>query len=153
MSVALILTVVASGCRHYNSGEAARPGVSFGRAVIKVKGQTVAVEVANTPDLIAQGLMCRESLPPDEGMLFVFPVEQILSFWMKNTRFPLDIAFVQDDGTIAQFARLEPFSRRSCTSKRRARFALEMSRGWFERNGVGVGDRVEIAEEIAESAD
>ena len=152
VSVALILTVAMSGCRHYRPGEDARPGVSFDRAVIKVKGRAVIVEVANTPDRIARGLMYRDSLPRDEGMLFVYPVEQILSFWMRNTRIPLDIAFIQDDGTIAQIARMEPLSRRSCQSGRRARFALEMNRGWFEANGVEVGDRVEIPEEAAESA-
>ena len=152
LSVALVLTAGASGCWRPRAAQEARPGIRFDRAVIKVKGKAVTVEVANTPDKIARGLMYRDSLPRDEGMLFVYPVEQILSFWMRNTRIPLDIAFIQDDGTIAQIARMEPLSRRSCQSGRRARFALEMNRGWFEANGVEVGDRVEIPEEAAESA-
>ena len=152
MSVALVLAAAASGCWHYRPGEEARPGVGFDRAEIKVKGKAITVEVANTPDKIARGLMYRKSLPREEGMLFVHPVEQILSFWMKNTHIPLDIAFIQDDGTIAQIERMEPFSRRSHVSGERARFGLEMNWGWFEANGVKVGDRVEIPEDIAESA-
>lgn len=145
MSIAFGLTLTMSGCRNHRPGEEARSGVSFDRAVIKVKDKAIIVEVANTPDRIARGLMYRDSLPRDEGMLFVYPVEQILSFWMRNTRIPLDVAFIQDDGTIAQIARMEPSSRRSYVSEERARFALEMNSGWFEANGVTVGDRARIS--------
>jgi len=115
--------------------------------------RTVEVEVANTPDLIARGLMGRRSLAPDEGMLLVYRVEQILAFWMKDTPLPLDLAFLDRDGRVLEIVSMEPMSRRRHVSKERAKFALEMNRGWFAANGVKVGDAVRIPAPVAASAE
>lgn len=73
-------------------------------------------------------------------MLFIFPDEWMLSFWMKNTGLPLSIAFARRDGTIVSIEDLEPYSERPVSSRLPARYALEMSRGWFARHGVLEGD-------------
>jgi uncharacterized membrane protein (UPF0127 family) len=84
--------------------------------------------------------MYRESLPEDHGMLFIYPQEAPLAFWMRNTPLPLSIAFADASGRIVRIATMEPFSEQPIPSGRPARYALEMNRGWFERRGVFVGD-------------
>jgi len=111
---------------------------------IRVAGREVTVEVADTPDARSQGLMHRDSLPEDYGMLFVYPEEQILSFWMRNTRIPLDIAFIDRSGFILEIQHMEPHDDTSHASRQPAMYALELRSGWFEDHGVEPGDRVEF---------
>jgi len=121
------------------------PAKADGKITIRVDGTPVRVEVANRPEERRRGLMFREALPADEGMLFVFEQEQYLSFWMKNTLIPLSIAFISRDGEIVDIQDMEPLDdRTSHRSARPALYALEMNRGWFERHHVEVGDRVEF---------
>ncbi|MDD5557619.1 MAG: DUF192 domain-containing protein [bacterium] len=119
------------------------------RATLTAGGKAARVEVARRPHEQARGLMFRRRLGEDEGMLFVYDSPQTLCFWMKNTRLPLDIAFMDAGGRITQVERMRPHDAgtRHC-SETPAQFALEMNRGWFERNGVGVGDRVELPRDI-----
>jgi uncharacterized membrane protein (UPF0127 family) len=92
-----------------------------------------------------RGLMFTESLPADEGMLFVFEREQILSFWMKNTPLPLSVAFIDRKGRIVEIRRMEPLDEDTLhTSRRPAMYALEMNAGWFQEHQVKVGDSVEF---------
>lgn len=123
---------------------------------MEINGVPVAIEVAITPAEQAQGLMYRESMDENRGMLFVYEEPRYMSFWMKNTRIPLSIAFIRDDGVIGNIEDMEP-QRGSIvpsgryTSKYRSLYALEMNRGWFERNGVGPGDRIDIPTDAIEA--
>lgn len=137
--LAALLAWVAVGC-------APRSDVRF--AEIKVAETPVRVEIADTPETRAKGLMHRESLPADEGMLFIYDRPQVLSFWMKNTSIPLSIAFVDSRMKIIRIADMAPFEERSHDSVAPALYALEMNQGWFRRNGVRVGDEVWIPEEL-----
>lgn len=111
---------------------------------IRVGGVEVLVEVADNPTQQALGLMFRDSLPEQEGMLFVYPEERVLAFWMRNTRIPLDIAFIDAQGVIVDVQSMEPYTETPHVSARPARYALEVRRGWFARHGVGIGDRVAL---------
>lgn len=111
---------------------------------IRVAGQRIMVEIAQTEAERQRGLMHRESLPPDQGMLFVYPEERPLGFWMKNTLIPLDIAYIDREGRIVDIQHMEPLDERTYPSRRPAMYALEMNQGWFEAHGVEVGDRVEF---------
>ena len=113
------------------------------RTTLRIKDKTISVELARTRAEHELGLMFRDSLPTDEGMLFVFAAPEKLSFWMKNTKVPLSIAFLGADGAIRQIEDMEPFSTDPVPSKDECQYALEMNRGWFRRNGVGVGDRLD----------
>ena len=116
-----------------------------GKITIRVDGIGVRVEVADNPEERRQGLMFRETLPTDEGMLFVFEREQLLSFWMKDTTIPLSIAFISRDGEIVAIQDMEPLDERTFhQSPRPALYALEMNQGWFEGHEVEVGDRVKF---------
>ena len=105
------------------------------------------VEIADTPWSREQGLMYRRALGVNEGMLFVFSDEQRLSFWMKDTYVPLDIAFAGSDRIIYQISDMAPLSTKSTKSIRIARYALEAPAGWFAANGVRVGGRLLTAQE------
>lgn len=115
---------------------------SDGLVALEVGGVPVRVEVADTPDERRRGLMHRDSLPADQGMLFVYPEEQTLSFWMRDTGLPLDIAFIDRRGVIVDIQQMEPYTEELYRSRSPALYALEMNRGWFEAHGVEVGDRV-----------
>lgn len=107
-----------------------------------VGNHRVSAEIAVHPEERNRGLMFRESLPEDHGMLFVFPEETVLRFWMRNTPLPLSIAYADAGGTIVRIADLEPHDERAVSSVRPARYALEMTRGWFAEHGVYPGDRI-----------
>lgn len=111
-------------------------------AEIRVGNHQLIVEVAATPAQRGRGLMFREKLPDDRGMLFLFPDDRVLEFWMRNTRIPLSIAFADASGQIVRIADLEPFSEQPVSSVALARYALEVNRGWFEQRGIESGDAI-----------
>jgi uncharacterized protein len=101
------------------------------------------VEVARTNDQQAQGLMFRERLGPDEGMLFPRAYPQPMSFWMKNTLIPLDMIFVREDGTIARIAaNTVPHSLDAVESGEPVVAVLEIAGGRSAELGIQTGDRV-----------
>jgi uncharacterized membrane protein (UPF0127 family) len=109
---------------------------------IDVDGHAIEVEIAATSKHRETGLMHRESLPADAGMLFMYNDERPRSFWMKNTLIPLDIAFVGRDGTIVKIAQMEPISVERTQSLYPATYALEMNVGWFAAHDVQAGDKI-----------
>jgi len=90
--------------------------------------------------------MFRESLDTNSGMLFIFEEVAQQSFHMTETRIPLDIAFIREDGTIESIKELEPFDENPVFSEGEVLCALEVNRGWFEENNVEVGDQIDIEE-------
>jgi uncharacterized membrane protein (UPF0127 family) len=111
-------------------------------ATIQVGIKPVMVEIASTPESRANGLMHRDTLDADVGMLFVFPDNRTRSFWMKNTRIPLSIAYINSEQEIVRIAELEPFSTDRIPSLYPARYALEMNKGWFEANQILKGTTI-----------
>lgn len=106
---------------------------------LKLGAFTVQAEIAATPQARAQGLMYRESLPPDNGMLFVFSSPGFHCFWMKNTPLPLSIAFFDEQGSLLNLADMTPHSEASHCPAGPAAYALEMEQGWFDDRGVKPG--------------
>jgi uncharacterized protein len=112
---------------------------------VVVKGHVLTIELATTPEARSCGLSLRDSLPANRGMLFVYAEPEILTFWMKNTRMPLTIAFIDTAGRIVSIQKMNPFPITTIyASPVPALYALEVNQGWFEKNGVGVGDVVEF---------
>lgn len=154
-----LIGIVAAACDDRQGGmeeEAVPPAVTWERAEAQVETETdtipIQVEIAATDEQRAFGLMNRDSLPESEGMLFVYDTIQPAegSFWMFNTRIPLDIAFLDENGTIVSIRQMEPCASpypQWCPSYESGapfQYALEMQLGWFEERGVGVGDRVHV---------
>ncbi len=116
---------------------------------IKVKDKTLKVKLAITPAQQRQGLMNVQGMPPtklpeNEGMLFIYRREEILSFWMKNTTLPLSIAFIDKKGNITEIRDMEPRGMDSIRSAKPAHYALEVNKGWFDRNSIKIGDKVKL---------
>ena len=114
--------------------------------IIRQDGQEVSVvaEVADREETRNRGFMEREVIPDGTGMVFVFDRDQVLSFWMKNTPHPLSIAYIDSTGRIRDIFHMTPVSMASWTSRVSVRYALEVPQGWFEKVGVGIGDKVVI---------
>jgi Uncharacterized conserved protein len=107
------------------------------------KAHTFTVELALTVEQRAQGLMHRQSMPLDHGMLFDFGETRPVSMWMQNTPLPLDMLFIQRDGTISHIHRKAvPFSQTIIDSRGPVYFVLELNGGRAASLGIEVGDRV-----------
>lgn len=102
------------------------------------------VEVAETRAQKSRGLMHREYLAPDRGMLFLYEPARETAMWMKNTYIPLDILFIDAAGTILRIEeRTEPMSLQTIPSGGKVRAVLELNAGQTELRGIKAGDRVE----------
>ena len=102
----------------------------------------IQAEVAADHGTRAKGLMFRESLAPNHGMIFVFEAPAKQCFWMRNTRVPLSAAFIDDEGAIVNIADMQPLSEQSHCSEQPVRYVLEMEQGWFARKGMKAGSRL-----------
>ena len=98
------------------------------------------VEIADSPDERARGLMFRMELAEDRGMLFLFPRRERIAMWMRNTEIPLDMLFISDDGRVTQIhERAVPHSEAVISSRRRVRYVLELPGGTADRLGLAPG--------------
>lgn len=116
------------------------------KTLIFSNGKKIKIELAETSEEKALGLMHRKALAADTGMLFVFPTEQKLSFWMKNTYIPLTIAFFDSQQKLLETKDMQPHlgpisdeQLPHYESSGVAKYALEMSIGWFKKNKIGPG--------------
>jgi uncharacterized membrane protein (UPF0127 family) len=102
----------------------------------------IDAQLARTPKQREIGLMYREQMPAQEGMLFEFEEPGTQCFWMKNTLLPLSAAFVADDGRIVNLVDMKPRTTDSHCSKEPVRYVLEMNQGWFAKRGIAAGSRL-----------
>lgn len=120
---------------------------SFGVIEIQSGTQThrFEIEIADEPNERARGLMHRTFLPDDHGMLFIYPREQMASFWMKNTLISLDMLFITNSGTIVKIApRTTPGSLDPVRSDQVVRAVLEINGGLAEALSIVAGDKVKL---------
>lgn len=104
----------------------------------------VRAEIVRSHKDMATGLMDRKHLPKNAGMLFDFGSDQPLSFWMKNTYIPLQIAFIDSKGVVKKISSMSPLSTSSVRSTGNCRYALEVNEGWFDEHNVRIGATVAI---------
>lgn len=109
---------------------------------LRVRMFVIQAETACTNDDRARGLMHREQMPENRGMLFVFPDQEIRGFWMKNTLMPLSIAFLDDQGKILDIHEMQKGSLETTKSAHPVRYALEMNAGWFAKRRLQPGDSI-----------
>jgi hypothetical protein len=125
-------------------------GCDAGEPYVEVEGQRFVVQIADDDPTRARGLMFVDQMPDDEGMLFIFPEERPRSFWMKNTRIPLDIIYIDRDFEIVSISADTPPCRsrtRRCPnypSEGPAQFVLEINGGLAAEYGIEAGDRVAV---------
>jgi uncharacterized membrane protein (UPF0127 family) len=102
--------------------------------------RSFTIEIADDQSERSKGLMFRQTMDDDHGMLFVFQENRPLGFWMKNTPMPLDLIFIAQDGSVVAILPGEPFSEAQISPGEPARFVLELKRGTAERAGIKGGD-------------
>ena len=137
-----------SGGRSSTGQEATGQASATERVTIVASGGEVRVQVEVADDMaeMQKGLMGRTALAEDAGMLFVYPEERELSFWMKDTLIPLSIAFMDAEGRIVDLQDMKALDDEPphYTSAEPARYALEVNKGFFDERGVEVGDRATL---------
>jgi uncharacterized membrane protein (UPF0127 family) len=99
----------------------------------------IEAEIAATSDSRQVGMMQRTIMPPQRGMLFVFPEVAKHCMWMRNTLLPLSVAFLDESGRIINVEDMQPKTENNHCSTKPARYALEMNLGWFRSRGLGAG--------------
>lgn len=104
--------------------------------------RSFTIEIADDPDERARGLMFREQMDGDHGMLFVFEDTRHVGFWMHNTPLPLDLVFISEGGEVRAIKRGIPFSREPIDPGEPVRFVLELNAGAAAGAGMARGDRV-----------
>jgi uncharacterized membrane protein (UPF0127 family) len=112
---------------------------------LKIREIELEAQIVLTQAEQSKGLMYRDTLGENQGMLFPYPSPRRLSFWMANTRIPLDIGFFDETGLLCEVHRMVPFDTTPTQSRGRdLQFALEMNSGWFARNGLFPGARLDM---------
>ncbi|MFD1015533.1 DUF192 domain-containing protein [Winogradskyella rapida] len=107
--------------------------------------KTLAIEVADDDYSIQTGLMYRTSLETNQGMLFIFPDEQMRNFYMKNTKIPLDIIYINKAKTIVSIQKqAQPMDLTSLPSEAPATYVLEINGGLSDSWGLQIGDRIDF---------
>jgi uncharacterized membrane protein (UPF0127 family) len=109
----------------------------------------IKAEFANTFQARTQGLMFREKLAQNAGMLFRFDEAATQCMWMKNTLIPLSVAFLDEAGTIVTILEMQPHDETSRCSSGPARYALEMNRAWFAERGIKPGMKLRGIDKLA----
>jgi uncharacterized membrane protein (UPF0127 family) len=102
------------------------------------------VEIVETPEKRAAGLMGRDSLPEDAGMLFVWPDDTASAFWMKDTLVPLSVAFIDSEGVVVHIEDMQPLDETLHHSPTPYRYAVETAQGWFEKHAIEAGHTVRL---------
>jgi uncharacterized membrane protein (UPF0127 family) len=113
-----------------------------------IGGETFNLEIAYRPEDQETGLMNRKSMAADHGMIFVFPAERNLTFWMKNTLIPLDIIYVDRGGSVVSVKHMKPLDETGVPSDGPAMYAIELNAGAAARAGVKAGDVLKVPDDL-----
>ncbi len=116
---------------------------------VKISGQKIKVELANSPQSQEKGLSGKEKLKDNEGMLFVFDYPEKYSFWMKDMKFDLDIIWIGEDMKVVYIKRNAPADDIFDTytpddNSQDAKYVLEVLSGFSDRHNLEVGDKVDF---------
>jgi uncharacterized membrane protein (UPF0127 family) len=115
---------------------------SLPRADLQIGLHKITAELASTEAHRQQGLMYRSFLPTNEGMLFIFETTATHCFWMRNTKIPLAIAFIDNAGIITNIEEMKAMTEVNHCPSKPIKFALEMNQAWFTKNGISAGHTV-----------
>ena len=146
--ILLLCALLLAGC-YNNDPKVSEAGLDTGQVLLGSDDDEVFVdvEIAQTDEQRATGLMNRESLPDDAGMMFMYFQPTTSGFWMKNTKIPLSIAFVGEDQTILKIMDMDPCTKEPCriySPGVEYTAALEVNQGAFEEWGIEEGDTVTL---------
>ncbi len=141
IAIIIFQIILIINCRSPKCSSKNNVRYSYKKISLTINNKVFQVELADTPEKRMYGLMDREFLNEDEGMLFVFETSGVYPFWMKNTKIPLSIAFINDKGVITEIFEMIPLEDKiNYVPSVPIRYALEMNQGWFFKNNIKVGD-------------
>jgi uncharacterized membrane protein (UPF0127 family) len=135
----VVLALSQPGCDKGSDAPSKLPTVSM-----QVGSKSFRLEVADNDGDRQTGLMRRDSMPADHGMLFVFNREAPLAFWMSNTRIPLDIIYLKADGTVDSVKQMQPHNVNTVPSDGAAQYAIELNQGQAGAAGVKAGMKLKL---------
>ena len=135
----LLLLFCSIICAH----EALAAESTLERQQFKIGTYAIDAELARTAEERQRGLMFRESLAENQGMMFQFTQADHYCMWMKNTLIPLSIAFIDEQGKIINIEEMQANNEQTTCAKSKARYALEMNAGWYNQRQIMVGQKVE----------
>ncbi len=154
---AMVTLLALAGCAKGGEGGAPRPEAKIATGAeakgvdayfpLTVGDKALRVQIVVNQDEQQRGLMDRRDLGPDDGMVFVYPMPQQMSFWMRNTPTPLDIGFFTPDGALGEVRAMYPFDEtpvRSAGSD--YTLALEVNQGWFAKQGLKPGAKINLSQ-------
>jgi uncharacterized protein len=136
---ALLFGLVMLGAPAHGKDE---PATGLPTISLKAGNQTIRADVAATDASRQKGLMFREKMAKNDGMLFVFSELAYHAMWMRNTPLPLAVAYMDDTGKIISIHEMKPLTEDAHQATGPVRYALEMNGGWFTANKVKVGDTI-----------
>jgi uncharacterized membrane protein (UPF0127 family) len=134
----------------FTAGCDSKPKMAPGQvrtAPVMIGQMEFQLEIADSMASRQRGLMHRQSMPADRGMLFVFDYPEVLRFWMKNTYIPLDIIYLDGAGKVVTIKQLKPLDETSVSSEKPAKYAIELNAGMAEKAAVREGDVIHLPEE------
>jgi uncharacterized membrane protein (UPF0127 family) len=140
-----ILLLAAAGCDSTTTAPS-----TLRTTMMQIGSKSFTLEVAATDSTREFGLMKRDSMPADHGMIFVFKHDEPRSFWMKNTRIPLDIMYVRSDGTVVSMHHMRAYDLTPTPSDAPAKWAIELNDGVLATTGVKVGDKLDVPKDARE---
>jgi uncharacterized protein len=135
------LAVIAFALVLPAAAQQAPPAKPLPVITVKVAGHALKVEVVATPEQRSRGLMFREKMGRNDGMLFIFDEPGYHSMWMMNTFIPLSVAFLDGEGRILNIEDMQPKTLDSHAAQGPARYAIETNIGWFAERKIKAGDR------------
>jgi uncharacterized protein len=151
----LLAVALVAGCtRTTPSGNASSANNSGNESLSKAcfGAECFYVELAVTPEERARGLMFREYLAPDRGMLFIYPDEGVHYFWMKNTLIPLDMVWINGNREVISISKdAQPCQTSQCPSigpGQKVQYVLELNGGTSDEIGLAIGDKITFDKSI-----
>lgn len=151
LSLVLPVMVCLTSCGRSEPGISGAAGKTLPTTRMRIGEQTFVLEIANTDSSRTRGLMKRDSMPADHGMIFVFPDESPRGFWMRDTRIALDILFLNSSGKVISIHTMKPYDLSSTHSAGPAKYAIELNAGAVASTGVSVNDVLDIPPEARDA--
>jgi uncharacterized membrane protein (UPF0127 family) len=136
----LVIPLFSGGCHHQPTG--------LPVTTLSIGSQNFTLEIATTDPQKTLGLMHRESLAADHGMIFLFGSEAPRTFWNHDVHFPLDLLFLGKDGTIVSIKRMESYSDLNVSSDVPAEYVIELNAGTADKLKVKVGDHLTLPDQV-----
>ena len=141
----LILSLTLLGCEDAEESGNADTATVDDWLPVEIDGKSIEIQIAFKEHELSKGLMYRSSMGENRGMLFYYDPPKQMSFWMQNTKIPLDIGYFTSDGVLREVYPMYPMDLRSVKSKRDdLLMALEMNQGWYTKNEVRPGDSIDL---------